>query len=536
MANFSLHAYDADVWVQEFKGLNQAAISMNQDIRYAVTATNVETPNGVLQPQAAPETLPGAFDSRVETLACFHRRWYQGTGSKDWYVCCVDGKFYQKQAGTSQPWDEIAMPSGVSAFQSSTWSWVTYETHPEDDEETDTVDVLLLSNAEDGMIMIVPPDRPNTWRDVQEHTWNWVHDMTWMEVISPQWNIQQITECPYKFGVIERYAERIWGGAITENPDRLVYSAPYDPTDWDENPDIPEDGAGEVDQPTWDGDKFYALKRFGDQLLAFKKNTVWRVIGTSPGEYTFSEQYGGGTSFFNTIAVENERVFMESVNGLCVYDGMSTSPYLQESVRDIWKTVNRNALSQMCAAIFRDKYYVAFPTGDSETNNAMLVYNMKEGTILFYDDFHVESFLRTDDELFYTSSVTPGTVSIMRYDSWDTGNAIGKATRWVSPWIDFGYKSIQKGGFEIYFVPEVQDKAVTLRFSVQTEKKTKTKEYTIQPLTAEQKRAGKEIRGKRLHFGGNGRRFRVMIETSAGVTAPWRLIGGLQMIVETDPD
>jgi hypothetical protein len=40
---------------------------------------------------------------------------------------------------------------------------------------------------------------------------------------------------------------------------------------------------------------------------------------------------------------------------------------------------------------------------------------------------------------------------------------------------------------------------------------------------------------KRLHFGGSGRRFRLMIETQAS-TAPWRLIGGIQIIAETDPD
>jgi hypothetical protein len=102
--------------------------------------------------------------------------------------------------------------------------------------------------------------------------------------------------------------------------------------------------------------------------------------------------------------------------------------------------------------------------------------------------------------------------------------------------MDFGVKSIKKGGFELYMIPEVQDEAVTLKISIQTEKKLKTKTYTVQPLTADQREANKEHRGKRLHFGGTGRKFRIIIETDEGVTAPWRLIGGLQLIVETDPD
>ena len=51
-----------------------------------------------------------------------------------------------------------------------------------------------------------------------------------------------------------------------------------------------------------------------------------------------------------------------------------------------------------------------------------------------------------------------------------------------------------------------------------------------------QKEIPKEHRMKRLHFGGMGRKYRIIIETAAGVTAPWRIVGGLQLVVETDPD
>ena len=535
MAYFSLHAYDADVWVRQFRGLNQADVGLNPNPDYAAEEQNVETPDGVLQPQAACKEYIGQFTGRVETLASFYRRWYTGTGSKEWYVCCSGGKLYQKQAGNDTPWAEIDLPIGITNYQSSTWSWVTYEINP---ENQDTIDVLLMSNGLDGMIMIVPPDRPSTWGDYLEHNWNYLVAMTWIQAESPDWHVITVSTEGKKFGVIERYAERIWAGAITDNPDMLMYSRPYDPTNWtgpgeDEQP---EDCAGDVLQPTWDGDKFYALRRFGDQLLAFKKNRIFRILNTNPGEYVFKEQFGGGTGFFNTIAVEAERVFMETEQGLAVFDGVSTSPFGREQVETIWKTVNQSALDQMCSALFHNRYYVAFPVGDSAVNNAMLVYNLTEGTILYYSDLYVESFMVTDSELFITSSSLPGKILVMNYNSWDLGEASGAACRWVSPWMDFGYKRIQKGGFDLYLVPEVQDTAVELIISIQTEKKLKTKRYTVNPLTEEQKTAGKEHRGKRLHFGGSGRKFRVIIETEAGVTAPWRLLGGLQMVVETDPD
>ena len=539
MAQFTLHAYDADVWVEEFRGLNQAEENLNGDIRYASEAVNVETPKGVLQPHAGFEFLggePAAFDNvRIETIARFYRRWYDGDGDKEWLVCCAGGKFYYKQAHSHYPWFEIKLPTGVTAFNSSVWSWVTYEENVEGVNHP--VDILLLSNDQDGLIKISPPDRPSTWNDTKEFTWEDIEAGTWEEALSPKWAITRVAiPGNKKLGIIERHAERIWGGAIAGEPDMLMYSRPYDPLDWSiaGNAEEPEDGGGSIQQPSWDGDSFTALKTFGDQLLAFKKHKVWRVMGTNPGEYTFTEQYGGGAPYPFTVAVDVEKVLLADQDGLQIYDGMSVQPFGKDMFKEIWKTINLAALDQMCGALFKNRYYLAFPVNGSEVNNAFLILNQDDNTILYYDDVNIESLIPAETELYATSSTIPGKVLILKYDSWDTGVTSGEKTKWVSPWIDFGYKRIQKGGFDLYFVPEVKDQAVTLKISVQTEKKTKTKEYIVSPLTEEQRTAQKEHRGKRLHFGGSGRRFRFMIESDG--TAPWRLVGGLQLVVETDPD
>jgi hypothetical protein len=534
MAYFSLHAYDADVWIPEFRGLRQHDESLNTDVRFATEVLNVETPNGVLQPHAGAETIGEPFPQKVETLSRFYRRWYDGTGSKYWMIAASGGKLYYHQEGSAVGWLEIPMPDEVTSYQSNVWSWCTYEINI--DGVDHPIDVMLLSNKEDGMIMVIPPDKPRTWGDLAEMTWEALSEMTWEEAMSPVWATEEVDTKGKKFGIIERFAERIWGGAIPGDPDMLVYSAPYDPTDWEANTEIPEDGAGSVQQPSWDGDSFTALRAFGNQLIAFKEHRVWRVYGTDPGQFVFSEQFGGGAPFFNTITTDVERIFMTDVNGLSVYDGMSVTPYARELIEKLWRRVNRAAMDQMCAALFKDRYYLALPMDGSPVNNGLIILDKKEQTILYYDDLSIESMLGTPETIYATSSSLPGHVLELKYDSWLQGRAGGGATKWVSPWMDFGYKRINKGGFDMYIVPEVQSEPVTLTISIQTEKKTKTKNYTIQPLTDAQREAHKEHKGKRLHFGGSGRRFRVMIETPEGVTAPWRLIGGIQMVVETDPD
>ena len=503
----SIGAYEATSVIPEFKGLMQYGDGIGTDPRYAREVRNVETFGGVLQPAAACTLLTPSLDAPIETLARLYRRWYSGNDDKEILVAASGGKLYY-MLPTASAWTQLAYPSGVSSYTSNVWSWVTYEINPEGSDSP--VDVLLLSNAKDGMVM----------------------------VRGDNFSVEAV-ETPKKFGVIERYAERIWGGAIPDDPDMLMYSAPYDPTDWDADPDIPEDGAGDVQQPSWDGDSFTALRTFGSQLIAFKRMRVWRILGTDPGEYAFKEQYGGGATYENTIAVDNERILMLGRKGVNVYDGLSVSPFQQEMCQQIWDSINLNYIDKASAVLWQNKYYVAIATGTSQINNAVVIYNTVDGTWLYRDDVSVESWLGTETKLYFTSSTTPGRIWEWNEDSWTTGTATTGTTKWATPWNDLGAKSIVKGGFEVYLLAEVKSTAVTLNISMQTEKKTKTKTYTVSPLTSAEITAGKSHKQKRIHFGGSGRRFRIIVETNKAApysSAPWRIISGLLIVSETDPD
>lgn len=545
MAYYTLHAYDADVRIPFFNGIRQDS-EIATDLRYAMEAENVETHDGVLQPEAGMTYMKGEFEDKVETIARFHRRWYDGGGTNEWLVCAAGGKVYCRQANDNIGWIQILMPENMGTFQSNVWSWVTYETNVQNIDHP--VDVLLMSNAKDGMYMVIPPDRPTIWGDLYTSpndtgfTWAEIKEMTWEGVYTEKWHMVQIATRGKKFGVIERHKERVWGAAIDGEPDMLMYSAVYDPSDWriySENPDTedpyqnegqPEDGSGDILQPSWDGDKFTALKAFGDQLIAFKGNRVWRVMGVSPGEYTFTEQYGGGTNYPNTVAVDVDRIFMAERDGLSIYDGMTVSPFNRPFIEKFWRTINQSAMDQMCAAMFKHRYYLSVPTGKSPVNNALLVYNTEDNSFLVYTNTFIESLMPAGDILYATTSTEPGKVFELNYNSWETELSSGKHARWETPWMDFNFKTIAKGGYEVYFNPEVKGMPVTFRFTIQTEKKSKSKDVTIQPTTFQSKQ-------KRVRFGGTSRRFKLIIEVLPHPQSTvWRLVGGVHMVVETDPD
>lgn len=516
MANFNtINAYDADCRIPDFLGIRQYGDVMNGDPRYAIEAENMDTQGGTLQPFAAAvlqDELSGEDGAPVETLMRLYRRWTDG--QQEILVAAIDGTLRYKENGT---WQSIDMPEGMEGqlFQSNTWSWVTYEINP--DSEHASVDVLLISNAKDGMFLL----RGDNWQLIPVPT-------------------------RYKFGIIERYAERIWGTAVEGEPDMLVYSAPYDPLDWKEwvqkEEDIvdpewqttdgePEDRAGEIRQPSWDGDAFVALKTFGSQLIAFKRTRVWRVLGTDPGEYTFKEQFGGGTNYAATIAVDAERIFLVGDKGVAVYDGNTVNPFQQEMCADIWKRLNPAAMNQSCACLWKGKYYAAVPIDGSAICNAVLIYSVVDGTWLLRTDLTVESWLGGEEHLYFTNAKAPGCIWEYKEDSWTTGEASAAAASWTTPWNNLNYQDMRKGPFRIYLTPEVQERPVDLTITLDTDKKRKTRTVRIHPLLEVEKYYHREARPVCIHIPGGGRRFRLTISAEAGQPV-WRICGGVMIVAD----
>jgi len=493
MANITRGSAAATVRIPAHKGLMQYGDSVGLDPRYASDCFNALTLQGVLQPAAACTLLKPKTPEPIQTLARLYRRWYAPDGQHEVLVAAAGGQLYWILPGGDH-WTRLSMPYGWTqpGYQSDVWSWAAYEINVEDRDAP--VDVLLMSNAQDGMLCI----RGDTM------------------------GVGAIPT-PKKFSVIARYAERIWGGGIPDDPDMLMYSAPYDPFDWSQNDEIPEDGAGDVLQPSWDGDSFTALTPFGSQLIALKRTKVWRVMGTDPGTYIFREQYGGGTPCPQTVAVDGSRTLMLDRGGVVCYDGESVEPFQQEYAKRIFERINPAALSEASACLWKGVYYCAVALDESRTNNAVILYNTRENTWLLRTDAAVECFLPMEDEMYFTSSHTPGRIWQWQEDCMKTGQA--QPMRWTGGWQNLDAHHVIKRNFCVYLAAECLQQT-EIRLTLETEKGARTKTIVLDPAAG--------ARNRRVFFHLHGRRFRLIVES--GGTAPWRLTGGIQIEMDTEED
>lgn len=572
--------YSTSFNISQFSGLNQTGDGYGLNMAYAREMENVNISGGSFKPMREGRRLGQELDHPIGTLAYLHRRYGENAGTL--LVAVSDGKIYTKGLDSDDEW--TLRYSGLAV---NDCDWVTYEiseyadysdnrgyalnercmhegaayqcitaipdtgetwegTHWQAVSGLDPVDILLLSNATDGMLCL------------------YGDDCTVAHVATPK-----------KFGVIARYNERIWGAGIAGDPDMLVYSVPYDPFDWSPNADIPEDGAGDILQPTWDGDSFIGLKQYGNTLLAIKRNSIWQISGTNPGDFTMSLRYGGGTIGENTVAVYNDRAYMMGEHGIMCYDGSGAYPFQQEVTgilmkervkrkidtslyvgynpntvyqlgdrmiyQDVpywciqtmteaagelgpggpdpayWDEVPTDPVQKCCAGMWDGVYCLAIPLDGSDRCNAVLQYDTVNRTFGLRTGTYVSSFLQINERLFYTSDTFPGAV----FELDDTRGAV-KPVKWISGYQDLGLKSSIKSVFTTYLMVE-SEVPITLWLGIRTEKKLKQKIVTTKP--------GKLLR---THLNVHGRVFRLEIQSFTA--APYTIAGGVKVDLELDPD
>lgn len=368
------------------------------------------------------------------------------------------------------------------------------------------VDCILMTNSEDGMWCIWAPLDNNFLQ------------MAYVPV-QPRGVTVDI-----KFGALARYAERIWGTNIDTDPDKLMYSAPNDPFMWEQFDDVPDDGAGDIQQPNWDGDKFIAIKQFGSSLLAIKERAIWRITGSTPSEFVMRQQYGEGTIAEDTFAVHGSYAFMLTDDDLKVYDGNSTNHlrygYIRDLLADALKVGDVNI-----GRMVQDNYVLQINT--AKYGNVFVLYNTAEGTINVCSSEGATALETHDGELYGLYPVEVDGTSYVQFGKFLTGKGAQHDVTWESAWVDVNAKNMVKSGFIVYLMFDCNNPSadtITFDIGIQTEKKLKSKTVTM-----------KYNRVKRIRLNNSGRQMKLLMSIPAQ-QFEWKIGTGIQVYVEYDYD
>ena len=363
------------------------------------------------------------------------------------------------------------------------------------------------------------------------------------------------TDNEIRFGAIELYNDRLWGTMIETDPDKLMYSAPKDPFNWDEFTASPADGAGDIQQPNFNGDEFVMLKRFGTSLLAIKSNGIWRVTGTNPSNYSFAQQYGDQELIPNTAVVYGSYMYVMGNDDILRYNGYEVETIAEGFISSItspdgggayYSSIHLDDFAVMDKHIYcvylEHSYYEQFMQGEGAPH-VLVEYNTITGEINVRQtgNLDLNSIGEGGDIVDLLHGVTDETNAMFLTDNGTivTRRKIdeyGAAITALPFYYESGYQNLSasnviKGGFDIYLrldrTPASNENTPTtmpITVGIRTEKKLKTKQVVLT--------SGKP---KRVHINNNGRYFRLEL-SAAAQPSPWRILGNITVNLELDYD
>ena len=120
-----------------------------------------------------------------------------------------------------------------------------------------------------------------------------------------------------------------------------------------------------------------------DKLVVFNRNSIHIVVGNgdlSGFQSQLLTDEVGLTARNSVIQVGNQIIFLSDngVYGLSfvdLYNLRGNEVPLSESIQKTINTINKAHVDKASAVYFDNKYYLAVPTGTSEVNNTLLIYN-----------------------------------------------------------------------------------------------------------------------------------------------------------------
>lgn len=486
--------YEGSFQIPTPKGVYQAAGDTNISADYAYDAVNMRTERGLLATSYGVGRAFPSLGAPISTLERFYRR--NRPDDPEIFVAAADGAIYTYTLGT-EGW--VMQADG---FISNTWSCVTYEAV----EDGQTVDILIMSNADDGMIVVYGSDLR-----VEKKTLTIGDDYS--EV---------------KFAVLGRYAERIWGTGDRKNPDNLFYSRPYNPFDWTGDIVTPTLAGGMIQQPTWNGEAFIALKPFGGYLLAIKPTTVFEIRGTDPSSFVITEAYGtDGPISARTIETDRTSMFYLAQGGLGRYDGSSLSLLSRDALYEVMQARAMEIADKATACVCDHVYYLALGIHENEgdelvENNAVIEFDSDRGTFMIRKGIRVRDFYSLGGKVYYTQADAP--YDVLLYDDKNALGVMGQPVehKWETPWFDLG-KAYIKRDFVLRFTAEADEDDVPIEISLITERKEKLRVVMLQ----------RQRKDYKIKLQNAGLRVKLRLR-SQGRASGWRIYGGVQVEYSID--
>ena len=244
------------------------------------------------------------------------------------------------------------------------------------------------------------------------------------------------------------YRGRLFGAGDKENPDRIYYSClpggDRSIENWGYIEASPAVEGGHAEVGSTGGDPIIAVKSLSNQLLIFKKNSLYRLIGDRPSNFTIEcidkNIHCAGSQ---AIAEYADTLYFVTGKGLYYYNGISARPCFD--MNNIKKLMDASSVMDSKAAIADGKLCFTVKM-QKNAKDAMIEYDLSERKYMLRDGFKISDIAAFSERLYLVND--SGYIYHFGYGSSYDGDPIN--AYWYTPLSDFQDKASVKALHEMY--------------------------------------------------------------------------------------
>ena len=234
---------------------------------------------------------------------------------------------------------------------------------------------------------------------------------------------------------LELYFGRLFAAGDADYPARLYWSqAPGGARtieDWTADESSENVSGGHVEVGT-DSDPITGLFAMSNQLLIFKKDKLYRLLGDRPGNYRIVPVEAHLAQPIHTACVlYGDRLFFLTDQGLYFYDGQPVRRTAHGA--DLLPLLSRVDFSAVTSAACGDSLYFAVKEHSTSTHNDLLIeYDVLRDCFLLRRGFETVDLMSCHGTLYILTG--RGEVAILNEGTTYGGDAI--SAYWETPWLD----------------------------------------------------------------------------------------------------
>lgn len=257
-----------------------------------------------------------------------------------------------------------------------------------------------------------------------------------------------------KVQYIELYANRLFATGNPDAPNRLYWSCvPGDGRtieDWVSVDGSIDASGGFVEVGDGSADPVIGLTALSNQLLIWKRYTVWRLYGDRPSNFTLERIDRDSDLMSNAgVVTKYDAPYLLMPSGIHTYNNVSVVP-VDGGVRPLRRFFDelQPYVGNSRAAFCNNRIYMTCRIGDTDSgyDNAIIVFDVARNSYMIRDGFEIADMVAVGQDIFFIN----GNRYIYKFESGSDYDGTPITAYWSTQPMDFGRKMNRHQALAMY--------------------------------------------------------------------------------------